>query len=67
MLMKLISYFKTRRWASIYLFTGIFYGFSFLIDYLMTQTLPTAPSVLRGIIGCFLFSLFVIPKRAEHP
>lgn len=63
MLMKLISYFKTRSWASICLLALALYGTGMLIDYLALRTLPTVVSMARGLVGCFLFALFVLPPK----
>ena len=67
MLMKLISYFKTRRWTSICLLALTLYGTGMLIDYLALRTLPTVVSMTRGLVGCFLLSLFLTPKRPDCP
>ena len=65
--MKLSSYLQSRNWSSICLCTLFSYAIVFLIDYVFTKRIPTdILSVLRSLVGCFLFSLFMVPKRTDH-
>lgn len=65
--MKIIDYFKTRDWKTIGYLTVILFIINKAIDWLLgVDTTVLSMSLPAEIIGAFLVSLLIVPKRPAN-